>query len=406
MRFLILSEDFEGLHPWLFEDLPPEGMPAAYHFFRFLGNSEKIQFRAIIVNKKISRNKQLKNGSVIHLHRLISFQHYLWKFFGFILTLLLGMRTCRRNKYDVIYGMGFYGLAATLIGRYHRTPAINRKYGCLMMDLLQQRKFLSLYTRHIFEVAAFKLSPDLLISTQAGMRTEEVARYFNPHINISPLYNGIEGEYKSQLLKMPLVTKLPGKGDELRIGYIARLGISKRQDLAIGVVEHLVRKLGIRKVKMEIIGSGQHLGRIQKLIRQKELEPYIDLVPAVPHHKLPGIMMRHHISLFCYDGGVMGNILWESMLAGRLICIRATGDHHLFTIHNSIKITPEGFISKMSESIYKLLGQDVKELCQSSRNLADELITNWETRFSREIELIRQIRPLPNPPKTPNPPVN
>ena len=391
MRLLILSEDFEGIRPWLFSGAPPEGMPAVYHHFQYLSSSDKHGFEAIIINKKVTRVNTLLNGSQIRLHRLIPLPHYLWKFLSFFHALYLGYRMCRTQKFDVVYGMGFYGFAATLIARFCNLPSINRKYGCLMYDLITKKRYMRLFTRHIFEIAAFKFAPNLVIATQAGMRTEEVARYFNPSISIRSLYNGIDSNFKAQLLKIPLLEEIPGIHTKLIIGYIARLGISKRQDLAIDVIDHLVNRLNCRQVELQIIGSGAHQKRIQKQIASKGLTDFIRVIPAQPQNRLPGILATQHIALFCYDGGVMGNILWESMLAGRLICLRATGEHHLFGPHNSIKVAADDSAVRMAEAIHNLIGTEVTEICRKSRQLANQLINDYRNRFAEEMEIIEKL---------------
>lgn len=400
MKWLILSEDFEGIQPWLFYDRPIEGMPAVYHFFQYLGQSESISFHAIIVNKVIDRTISLPNGSTIRMIRLRANPHYLWKFLSFFYHLWIGTSYLRRHKVELVYGMGFYGLAANFLGKYFRKKTVNRKYGCLIWELLQEKRFFRIYTRHFFEVAAFKYAPDLTISTEAGMFTEEVATYFNPNIRIHSLYNGMDNKLKNCLLQLPLVENLPDMDQMLQLCYIARLGISKRQDLAIEVVEILVRQFGMKNIRLDLIGNGLHYDQLSKMIQEKGLDEWIRILPAFPQQALPEVLCQYHICMFCYDGGIMGNILWESMLSGRLIAIRKTGNHHLFNETNAILAEAgNDFTLEMAQAIFKKLGMPIGSLTYNSRKIADDLITSWEERFAKEMKFISILFPKPTSPR-------
>jgi hypothetical protein len=103
------------------------------------------------------------------------------------------------------------------------------------------------------------------------------------------------------------------------------------------------------------------------------------------------LLHKAHAALFFYEGGSLGNILWESALGGRLIITVATGG-----TGNVIKdginglILPDSptFAENMSINIQQYIGKDISHLTLEGRKTAERLIKPWEDRFDAEFEYI------------------
>lgn len=388
MRFLIVSENFTGLQPWLHHDEAPRGMPAVYHLFKYLGQSDQHSFKAIIFSKEVSRVIDFPNGSTIRLYKLWCPIHYLWKFISFFKAYQVIVQLLREERFDLVYMMSFYNLLGTLIKKRFRIFTVSRKYGNQMLAAVERRKYWKLYTRYIFETLAFKYPAQLTIVTKDGTRSAEIAAFFNPKNQVYSLFNGMDVQMKQALLALPIFETFPHSSC-LKMVCIARLEKKKRLDLAIGIVAQLVHKFTISNVQLDIIGEGSQKRRLHALIEKKKLANHVNILSAVSHHQIPNTISRYDICLFCYDKGVMGNILWECMLAGRLVLLRASGDVSIFNAENCIKIEDSPrFEEAAAADIASLLGENMSQTCRNSRHLANELILNWERRFELELDLI------------------
>lgn len=397
MRFLIVSENFTGLQPWLHHDEAPRGMPAVYHLFKYLGQSDQHSFKAIIFSKEVSRVIDFPNGSTIRLYKLWCPIHYLWKFISFFKAYQVIVQLFREEHFDLIYTMSFYNLLGTLIRKRFRIFTVSRKYGNQMLAAVEQRNYWKLYTRYIFETLAFKYPAHLTIVTKDGTRSAEIAGFFNRKNQVYSLFNGMDVQMKQALLALPILETFPHSSC-LKMVCIARLERKKRLDLAIGIVEQLVHKFTISNVQLDIIGEGSQKRRLNALIEKKKLANHINILSAVPHHQIPNTIARYDICLFCYDKGVMGNILWECMLGGKLILVRASGDTSIFNLDNAIKIEDSPhFEGEAATKIASIMGRNVSQICQNARSLASKLIVDWETRFEEELNLIqKKIKSMDN----------
>ena len=392
MRFLIVSENFTGLQPWLYHDQEPRGMPAVYNLFKYLGSSSEHSFDAVIFNKKVNRVIHLPNGSTIRLYKLWCPIHYLWKFLSFVKAYSLVRNKLKSKDYDLIYTMSFYNLLGSIVGRQTDIFTLSRTYGNQMYASVENRQYWKIYTRYIFVARAFRYPADLTIVTKDGTQSLKLAAFFNPRHKVYSLYNGIDAQMKKDLLAIPEVEILKSSS-RLRMVCIARLDRKKRQDLAIGMMEQLVHKLGMKNVQLDLIGEGSQKGRLSTLIKRKKLEDYVKMMPAVPHRKIPATISQYDICLFCYDKGVMGNILWECMLGGRLILVRASGDAAIFNDENAIKVEDSPrFQEEAAAAVASLVGKNVRQTCKNSRKLADKLILDWERRFELELDIIAKER--------------
>lgn len=388
MKFLIVGENFSGLQPWLYYDHEPRGMPAVYNLFKYLGKSDKDSFNAIIFNKKVNRIITFPNGSTIRLYKLWGPTHYLWKLISFFKAYLIAKNMLSEGKYDLIYTMSFYNLLCSIIRRQSDVFTVSRKYGNQMYAAVENRMYWKIYTRFIFVTLAFKYPAHLTIVTKDGTQSAKLASFFNPEHKVYSLYNGMDVHMKKTLLSLPVTKKLP-ENRCLKIVCIARLDKNKRQDLAIEIIEILAHKFDIRNVQLDLIGEGSQEESLSRMIKKKGLEDSIQIMPAVPHRDIPKIISKYDLCLFCYDKGVMGNILWECMLGGRLILVRASGDATIFNSKNTIKIADSPrFQEEAAAAIASLLGKNVSQICTNARVLASDLILDWETRFELELDLI------------------
>ena len=111
----------------------------------------------------------------------------------------------------------------------------------------------------------------------------------------------------------------------------------------------------------------------------------------IEHVNIPSILRQCHASLFFYEGGSLGNTLWESALAGRLIITIGTGETgEIIKDGKNGLILPDNysFTKDMAIRINQLIGKDILNITSQGRKTAEHLIKPWEERFDQEFDRI------------------
>ncbi len=390
MKFFLISELYPPLTPWLYEGKAPKGMPAVYNLFQHLGQHPEHEFYSIIVNREQEKTIHFPNGSRIDLVRLRLPFYYLWKLVVFFYLFFLGSKVLRKGEYDVVYGLSTFSTIASILGRRHGVFSVSRIYGTILTDPVKKREYFKLYTRYIFDILAIRQSSNLLLCTQDGTQFDEVVRFFDPKKKVDFLYNGMEKALKERLLKIPLVESLP-KEAEIKICYIARLYPYKRQWLGIELMAELVHQLGVSNVRLNILGTGSEEEMLRQLVIDKKLEDKVHFIAEIPHDEIPDFVAEHHLSLFFYVGGSLGNTIWENALAGRLIAtVDNGGTAEVFKdqVNGLIAADDADFPKVMAQKIKALIGRDLRPITGEGRRFVASIILDWEERFAKEMTLI------------------
>jgi glycosyltransferase involved in cell wall biosynthesis len=385
-KILLLGELYFPLIPWFLEDKDPQGVPAVYNLYNYLGNSEDYIFHSIIYNKEINRIKTLPNGSIIELKKFNFPVYYIWKFIVFFKQYFASNRKLKSDKYDLIYGLSTFATIAALVGRKNSVTSVGRIYGTILTKDVEQKNYFRLYTRFIFDVLAIKKPADYVLATLDGTEYDKVFNFFNKNKKVDLMYNGMEHKLREKLLayKTPSVLS---NDKVFKISYIARLEPYKRQHKAIEIIRVLKEKYNYTNVKLSIVGSGSQEGKLKELVNKYKLNDHVVFYKEVAHDEIPSFIEAHHAAMFFYEGGSLGNILWESALAGRLIItIDNAGTGTIFKDEKNCFILKESenFEEEMAAKINSWKGRDVSDICAAGRSTVSEKIKTWDQRFDLE----------------------
>ncbi len=389
-KILLLGELYKPLIPWFLHDAPPKGVPAVYNLYQFLGNHSEYQFHSIIYNPEINKVKKFPNGSVIELKKFAFPVYYIWKLLVFLKLLLRSNQILKNNSYDLVYGLSTFATIAALVGKWNKVPSAGRIYGTILTKHVQDRNYFKLYTRFFFDILAIKIPADKVIATLDGTEYDKVFHFFNKSKNRQPtlLYNGMDANLRAKLLSFPVVKTWSSPA---RFCYIARLESYKRQELAIEIVDKLVHQYHWTDLEFTILGSGSRADMLKSLVQKKQLNQYIRFIAEMPHQEVPEFLATQDAAFFFYEGGSLGNILWESALAGRLIVtVDNAGTGLLFKDGINSIIAPESddFVEVMARKLSELQGADLSVYSQTSRELVSGLVSTWEERFEKEFKLL------------------
>lgn len=386
-HIFIIGELYKPLIPWFLEDQEPKGVPAVYNLYQYLGNSSEYQFYSIVFNRSINRKKVFPNGSVIELKKFNVPNYYLWKLLVFFRLLFFGNRKMKQEHFDLVYGLSTFSTIAAILGKWRRVTSVGRIYGTILTKDVRQRNYFRLYTRFFFDVLAIKVAADHVICTLDGTEYDKVFHFFNKKRKVQLFYNGMDVALRNRLLQFENSKKLDVP---LRFCYIARLEYYKRQDIAIKIVHHLVNQYQI-DCQLTILGSGSKAADLHALVRQYSLESQVHFIEEMAHKAIPDFLAKQQAAMFFYEGGSLGNILWESALAGKLIItVDNAGTGAIFKDGKNCLIAPESedFAEVMAEKIKAYLHQAIDPLTQNSRAMVESLITDWPSRFDKEFDYL------------------
>ncbi len=386
----MIGELYKPLIPWFIESKVPQGVPGVYNLYKYLGESDKYSFYSIIYNPKIKFHRSFKNGSVLELNKFSFPFYYLWKLLVFFKLINWGNKKLKEESFDLIYGLSTFSTVAAYLGKRYNTPSVGRIYGTILTKDVKNRNYLKLYTRFFFDILAIKYPADHVISTLDGTSYDTVFKHFNKKKKVKLYYNGMEKNLRTTLLSQKNIKVL--KSDrQIKFCYIARLETYKRIELGIELIEYLVQKKNLNNIQLSILGDGSQENRLKQIVDAKKLNAFIEFIPEMPHENLAEFISTQDIALFFYEGGSLGNILWECALAGKLILTVDNGD--------TAKLFKDGYNCLMANDnaqlpenlgndIVELLDKDISDITKNGRKTVEEKIGNWKDRFDLEFEEI------------------
>lgn len=390
MNILLVGEYYRPLIGWLQRDEEPTGTPAIYNLYQYLGNSPEHRFHSVIYNYDADRIKTMPNGSIIELKKL-SFPIYLiWKFLSYFRLLVFLNNHLKTNQYDLIYGLSTYSSIAAILGKKYKIKSVGRIYGTILTEKLKNKRWLKIYTRHLFEIWAIKRPADVMIATQDGTAFDKVAQYFNPQSKVHMMYNGMDESLRNQLLNLDPITEI--KTDRpIYLCSISRIEHYKRHHLSIAITQQLKEKYHL-DVNLLILGTGALSQEIQDIILTEQLSDYVHLEPEIPQNELPDLIEAYDLSFFLYEGGSLGNVMWEHALAGKVVCTVDNGETNRVFQDGKNAIMVEDtkeIVDDMALRIFEYLQSDHQNLGLAARSSVAEIIGTWEDRFGAEFRFLK-----------------
>ncbi len=385
-KILLIGELYKPLIPWFLESKVPQGVPGVYNLYKYLGNSDRYSFYSIVYNPKINFQRQFDNGSVLELHKFYFPFYYLWKLLVFFKLIFWGNKKLKEESFDLVYGLSTFSTIAAYLGKKHGIASVGRIYGTILTKNVKNKNYLKLYTRFFFDILAIKYPADHVISTLDGTSYDKVFNHFNKNKEVILYYNGMEQKLRSQLLAQP-ATKVLSSTKPIRLCYIARLESYKRVELGIELVSYLVHQKQIKNIVLSILGSGSEENKLKSLLSKLQLEDYVNFIPEMPHENLAEFIANEQVSLFFYEGGSLGNILWECAMAGKLILTVDNGDTaDLFKDGKNCLIAQdnERLPQVMGDKLVALLDKDISAISEAGRKVVEKHIGTWEDRFDKE----------------------
>ncbi len=387
MKFLVVSDMF-SLEHWLIDNNKPEIMPAVYEFYNYLGNHSEYTFDAVIAHPTVEKVVEFPNGSKIFICKLSVPFHYIRKFTSLRFLKKKAQNLLDSNKnYTHIYGMTIYANVAKELGKENKIPSIGRLFGSLIWDIIKKGKWFKARTRFHYQLKEINNPCDLTICTEDGTQFDLAIAKYSPDSKVQMMYNGVNTSLRKKLRSLDSVNRIDSK-KQINFCYIARLTYWKRQDLALEFIAQL-KSIGLN-VQLDIYGRGEQEKFLRKKILQLDLVNEVSIKGSVAHENIPDLLSNYHVSMFLYDASNLGNAMWESSLAGRLIFTRDTGKtEEVFNLSNAI-IMKGTDVENAVHDFVNILDKDI-DLAHKSRQTIHDLLPNWKDRFDEEMKIINQF---------------
>ena len=180
------------------------------------------------------------------------------------------------------------------------------------------------------------------------LKKQKILNFFRKKITIIP--NGVS--INKNIIKI--------KSKKFRIGMVSRFSAGKQQMLLVHAILRLKKEHPKEKFKLELVGNGENLYKIEKMIKDNNLEEQVTLIRSLPEHNLKKWFTR--IDLYCHlsdDEGVSTAILHALSNKTLLLVSKNQGNKFLktnafFTINKISNIINKiVFIKKNINSLNK-----------------------------------------------------
>jgi glycosyltransferase involved in cell wall biosynthesis len=387
-KILIAGDLFSGLRPWLIDDKDPRGMPGVYNLYQWLGKSEDYHFKSIIVNEYVEKDINFPNGSVIHMRKLPFKNHTIFRIVSVFFLFIELYKLDRKYQSDFLYGMANYVAVVHILGVLKRKYAVGRVFGTLVPGLWKRGHKLYAVRRHFMDFFNAKFSSGLLISTNDGTEYDYLVRMVSRKHKFLHLYNGIEKNFRSELLSIPCASPISTK-KKIKIASIGRLAYWKRHDLSIMILDQLVHKYGI-DAELNISGGGALLGSLVEQAKRLNLEDRVSFKGVLARKEYLSLLEETDICIYAYDNSNVGNAFWESMLAARCIVAKNSGDTgSIIDGNNGLIIDDKHFVEEASLQINELLNSNRStDLALNARKFTEQFLLTWEKRLEIEFKEI------------------
>jgi len=185
----------------------------------------------------------------------------------------------------------------------------------------------------------------VLVAPSEGLKNR--ALKFLPSVQIEVIPNGVELERFSP-------AETAREQQTLRLLTVGRLSVTKRVEILIDAIE-ILHKAGY-KVRFTIIGGGQMLQKLKRIVSGKNLGNIIEITGRIVAEDMPQVYRQNDIFVSASMQEGMSNAMLEAMASGLpIITTRCEGTEEL--------IADNGFVVEYANA---------EEIAKAVRKLADD----------------------------------
>lgn len=321
-----------------------------------------------LLNKK-------KIGTIFRLLRILNFERKAYR---------VAKKYVQRDS--VLYGYEVHGIMpAKKIAKQNNCKLISRYQGTVISRESAQNSSFIKRLKMYPHFQALKTAADICIMTNDGTFGNDVLNHIgNMSKKILFLRNGIDFDKNRRKIFGDCFDK-----KQFKFLTVSRVVKWKRIDRAINLIKELV-DLGY-DCTLEIVGNGNEIENLKKLVDNLNLNKRVTFRGAVPHDQIYEIMQTADFFVSFYDLSNLGNPLFEAMYMGLPIITLDVGDTASVITDNvngiliqpydlknaAIRIRP--YLDNYSSAI---------DVGVSARQYALNNFYSWDERMKMEIDCV------------------
>jgi hypothetical protein len=292
------------------------------------------------------------------------------------------------NRPNFIYGYENYGaLLGSIVGRILKIPVVKRFQGTpIFVEKGKIRNPEKL--KHFILPYSINKYRDYVVMANDGTKGDLALSALGvPSENIFFPINGFVKENLSSAKKMNLHDRFNLDPEVKTITMLAKLKIWKRVDRGIFLLEKILNKHQSLKVHLVIIGDGEMLSTLRKIVINRGLEKNVTFAGALTHEDSLSIVNSCDMFWSFYDITNLGNPLLEAAYLEKPIV--TTGDRDVnFLFGNRELCCLDEIDCIVDESYLGLIDDSYKEsLIAYSCHLKNNLFS-WKDRIKNELNWI------------------
>jgi len=252
-------------------------------------------------------------------------------------------RLLRENDYDLVHAFFGFPTGWLCYRTADKLPYIISLRGS---DVPGEHARLKLDYKILGPVfAAIWKKAAVLVAPSEGLKNR--ALKFLPSVQIEVIPNGVELERFSP-------AETAREQQTLRLLTVGRLSVTKRVEILIDAIE-ILHKAGY-KVRFTIIGGGQMLQKLKRIVSGKNLGNIIEITGRIVAEDMPQVYRQNDIFVSASMQEGMSNAMLEAMASGLpIITTRCEGTEEL--------IADNGFVVEYANA---------EEIAKAVRKLADD----------------------------------
>jgi glycosyltransferase involved in cell wall biosynthesis len=309
---------------------------------------------------------------------------------------------CRHDRPDVLYVDRGNVVLGGLMARYSEVPVVLRMLG------ISPSTKVDIGTRGIYGLLqrfAYRSPFDLVICTEAGMGSEMwLPKLFLPDIPVRTLLNGVD-EIDLNSPEPLALSDIPE--DRTIILTVGRLEVRKQPLLfAAAIVDVLRKGLPVHAV---IAGGGSLESELRQFISSSGYGNAFTITGELPHRLVGHAIARADVFVSLNTAGNLSNSVLEALKHGIATIVPPSQPQvgvdtvldRLFPSDTLLRLSNSNDRKVLADAIEHLVENSLerKQRAHRTRTLANELLSNWNTRIDEEIRLIASVANSLNDPR-------
>lgn len=391
MKLLFITSLYSGLRESILNNKwKPNGMPAIYKLQEGL-RTRNFNFDSVYFSENVRtglyKNHFLNNNNYIYSTSVVS----MLKIPKILVDCINFLRIWKlRNKYDIFYVDRSNVLIGALL-TFLNKKVILRLHG--VADLYERYENTFNKFKYFISILSFRAKFDAIICTKDGSPVDLFTeKYCHPDSKLYSWFNGVSFDKDARKITR---RDYNISNDTLVLGFISRISWDKGIWDFVKTLKRL-NEMNF-KIKFLIVGDGPYLSDIVNHIKKEKVDNVI-ITGKVNHSIIPSYLKICDVYISLNYLGNLSNSTLEAVHSSKCIItlkdkptLKNSGGYEILN-DAAIFIDRDDVIQELEKKIVELYyNREIIEYYSTRINSKSKLLSNWEDRIGKEIDLIDRI---------------